>query len=55
MLPSPWATPPIILKQLISLANRETERAKDEKGMIYSIGLYQREVVIRGGRERELK
>jgi len=30
MLPPPGATPPPILKHLISLANRETERAKDE-------------------------
>jgi len=29
MLPPPGATPPPILKHLISLANRETERAKD--------------------------
>jgi len=30
MLPPPGATPPSILKHLIYLANRETERGKDE-------------------------
>jgi len=30
MLTPPGATPPPILKHLISLANRERERAKDE-------------------------
>jgi len=30
MLPPPGATPPPILKYLISLANRETRRAMDE-------------------------
>jgi len=30
MLPPPGATPPPIPKHLISLANRETEKAKDE-------------------------
>jgi len=30
MLPPPGATPPPVLKHLLSLANRETERAKDE-------------------------
>jgi len=30
MLPPPGATPSLILKHLISLANRETEKAKDE-------------------------
>jgi len=30
MLPPPGAAPPPILKHLIFLANRETEKAKDE-------------------------
>jgi len=55
MLPLPEATPPPpILKHLTCLANRETERAKHEKRNNYSISLYQRGVVIREGREREL-
>jgi len=57
MLPPPGATmSPSILKHLISLSNEETERAKLMKiGIIYSVGLDQRGVVIRGGSERELK
>jgi len=30
MLPPPGATPPFFLKHIISVANRETERGKDE-------------------------
>jgi len=56
-----WGNPTPYSKTLdISgpLANREPERAKESfipVGIIYSVGLYQRGVVIRGGRERELK
>jgi len=48
-------TSPPILKHFISLANREPERAKMKTGIIYSVGLYQSSVVIRGGSEKELK
>jgi len=53
MLPPPGETSPPNLKHFISLANREPERAKMKTGIIYSVALYQRGVVIRGDRERE--
>jgi len=53
MLPPPGETSSLILKHFISLANREPERAKMKTGIIYSVALYQRGVVIRGVREKE--
>jgi len=48
-----WGNFTPILKHFISLANREPERAKMKTGIIYSLALYQRGMVIRGDRERD--
>jgi len=45
MLPPPEATPPPILKHLISLENNDQKRPKDRlnTGIIYSLRPYERE------------
>jgi len=53
MLPPPGETSHPILKHFISLPNRDPERAKKKTGIIYSVAVYQRGVVIRGDREAE--
>jgi len=50
MLPSFGATPPPILKHLIYLTNRETERAKDENRNHLSMYINERVLIPGAGR-----